>query len=410
MKRGAATRKKRQSSRLGKGWHAEKVSYSTLHDLLLHPEDQNFYAVVLSSSAPYFVPPPESKYQCDLLLIDDSVKQPVSFRVVANISEEVPRVTKVGSIIRLQHVGSRKDTEPKCDVCAKGAWILFDPSEGTDPVQFSARNFVLSGADPDLLRVARKFASRYFSDSGSFPYRTLRDSQKLRVFDVLCLVTEPESAGKNRARVRDSTMAAKLELPADIPCLVPGEVALLHAVCWIAGKNSRLRFASDHSAALRVPSEYRYAQALINSLAKDEPTISTRILDAHDCKQVSALKDAFSFPPHTEKRFFRVRVGVEHILPKEPEEWIHASDGQSKCFARFQLFVRDKSTLTDDSMYTINVCTEFTEIGNSEDILRKVPRGIKDRRTILEMMVEAKEVACKLVVLTMVDTEFVCDS
>ena len=113
-------------------------------------ERVNIYAVVIDASGPYYV---ESikKYLSVLKLIDESLnpkskgKTPfMNLTCFSQSKNEIPNITRIGSIIRIHRGDTRKYNKSyqlNCDSGIKGAWAIFDPSDApsaTDTTETSS--------------------------------------------------------------------------------------------------------------------------------------------------------------------------------------------------------------------------------------------------------------------------------
>ena len=109
-------------------------------------ERVNIYAVVIDASSPYYI---ESikKYLCVLKLIDDSLnpkskgKTPfMNLTCFSQSKNEIPNITKLGSIIRIHRGDTKKYNKSfqlNCDSGIKGSWVIFDPSDTPSPTDHS---------------------------------------------------------------------------------------------------------------------------------------------------------------------------------------------------------------------------------------------------------------------------------
>ncbi len=409
-----------------------------------------------------------NKYQCTIKLIDETVHESkknsfVPVTIFAKTVEEIPRVPKVGSVIRLHRAQTKKfkgKTQLNCDVNIKGAWVIFDPVESQNPIDTSGKNFTFVERDRALLKESRKFAKEYFAKT-ELHGTTLQDAEdkKMNEFDVLCMVMEVKKKGEvDHVKLCDPTKVVKLDIPRSRKiAITAGEIVRLRGVSYSDGKKDDVLKMEEYSNILRVPDEYKSAKELTkavegnkaNSKVKakmaehtphlNSPMVASKVLDPHKVSKVTALKDLFG--GSGKGKYFKVHVGVAHIGPKDPKDWICAIDRKTKTqytlseafkgkktgklpagmdyYIKFQLFVQDKSAKTDTSMYTLFLCTmegkgaEFIDVNLGREYpnekhlseLKKIAKTLTNPWVTLDLMVESVEVASKQPVFFLVDTK-----
>jgi len=438
--------------------------------LLKNEQDRvNLYAVILDSSAPYFMEK-TGKYQCTMKLIDPSINSEkkgtpgfMSATIFAKTQDEIPKVSKVGSIIRFHRAQTKKYKDIiqiNCDIIIKGAWVLFDPAEVATPIAESGKSSTFEPVDKTLLKDIRKFAKDFFAKQ-ELPSMTLEEAAKKKPkdFDVIVLVVsvKKEKGGLDRVKLCDAGKVAKLTIPKGRGyTLTKGEVVRIRSANYKDKKETELEL-NEYSNVLRVPNEYKSAKKLLENVEgpkahKDvkakitlhtphlnAPMAGSKITDTHKISKVSHLKDMFSGVGEKQK-FFKVQVSVSEIGPKDPKEWICVVDKKTKkqytleeafkgkksgklpagmeYYYKMQLFVQDKSAKNDSSMYILFLCThegkckEFIKMDLGRDYpsektvqeLKRLYKTLTNPWVALDLMVEHVEVAKKQPVFFLVDT------
>ena len=180
----------------------------------------NLYAIILDCSAPYYMEKTH-KYQCTMKLFDTSLNpeksEPITATIFGKKISDIPRVTSVGTIIRLHRAQSKKFKKAQqlnCDVSIKGAWILFDPTYGTTPTNESGKGHTFTTEDKSLLADIRKYAKNYFVKN-ELTAITLKEAEKKKKdFDTLCYVVDVKKKGTvNKVSLRDGHKNVKLDIP-----------------------------------------------------------------------------------------------------------------------------------------------------------------------------------------------------
>eukprot|EP01022_Parablepharisma_sp_SALTPOND_P004155 TRINITY_DN1183_c0_g1_i1.p1 TRINITY_DN1183_c0_g1~~TRINITY_DN1183_c0_g1_i1.p1 ORF type:complete len:491 (-),score=80.70 TRINITY_DN1183_c0_g1_i1:3175-4647(-) len=444
-----------------------QYTYSKLNEIAKGAKDRiNLYAVVLDSSAPYYMES-ISKYQCTMKLIDPTMNpekgEPMTATIFAKTSAQIPHVTKVGSIIRLHRAQTKeykKKYQLNCDVNIKGAWILFDPSDGVTPVKESGKNYTFTSDDKAHLLEIRKFAKSYFAKN-ELEAKTLKEAEtkKPKDFDTLCMVMEVKKKGNtNQVKVCDAQKVVKMNIPTSKNLTVaPGEIIRIRSADYADKKFETLEL-NEYSNILRVPADYKSAKEILNSvqggkasekvkskLAVHTPHLSgpmtgSKIIDTHKQTKASSLKDMFTGTAGKPgQKYFKVHVNVSEISPKNPKNWIYVYEKKTKkemtldeafkgkktgklpagmeYFYKFQLYVQDKAA-KDTDMYILMVstledkCPDFIKLDLGREYpsekslteLKRIYKTLTNPFVTLDMMVEVHEVAAKQPVFFVVDT------
>jgi hypothetical protein len=318
----------------------------------------NVYSVVLDCSAPYFMDK-TNKYLCTIKLIDETVypgladKDLLSATFFAKEQKDFPAVSKIGSIIRI-HRGQTKKFKEKlqlnCDVNIKGAWSLFDPTEGSIAVAHTGKSYTFTASDKERLKMLRGFTRKFFTKN-EVSGITLQEAAhaKPKDFDSICLVldTKARAAEDGKSMIRltlcDSTKVVKLEIPpGKYAHIAPLDVVRLRSANYVEdGTYARLTL-SEYSNVLRVPPIYKSAKVLWDALEHDNidsevkaqvwlhvPRINQlinpcRILHQHGLHKFTPLKELFADP--REGKFYKVRLSAIEVGPQNVEDWLWAMD------------------------------------------------------------------------------------
>ena len=162
-----------------------------------------------------------NKYQCTLKLFDTSLNpektEPITATIFGKKVGDIPHVSKVGSIIRLHRAQTKKYKKThqlNCDVSIKGAWLLFEPSYGTTPIQESGKGHTFTTEEKTLLNDLRKYAKNYFVKN-ALEHVSLKEAEKKKKdFDTLCYVVDIKKKGNvNKVSLKDGHKTVKLDIP-----------------------------------------------------------------------------------------------------------------------------------------------------------------------------------------------------
>ena len=400
-------------------------------------------------------------------LLDTTMDEPMIATIFAKTAAEIPQVSKVGSIIRLHRAQTKtykkdkKGFQINCDVEIKGAWVLFDPSDGVTPVKESGMKYTFTTDDKAILTEIRKFAKNYFAKN-ELTALTLKEaeSEKPKDFDTVCLVMEvKKKTGMNQIKLCDAEKVVKLNVPTNRNLTVtPGEVIRIRSADYTDTKKFDTLELSEYSNILRVPAEYKSAKDLMSSVEGGKasekvksklaihtphlnaPMTGSKITDAHKQTKAVALKDLFAGTVgKAGQKHFKIHVNVSEISPKSPKEWIGVYEKKTKkqmtieeafkgkktgklpagmeYFYKMQLYVQDKS-VKDTSMYILFVstmedkCPDFIKLDLGREYpsekavteLKRIYKTLTNPFVTLDMMVELQEVAGKQPVFFVVDT------
>lgn len=204
-------------------------------------------------------------------LIDDTVnpKEKVEFMpatVFAGVEKAIPTFAKVGSIVRLHRTFTHKfkgTWQLNCDV-GKGAWLVFDPIEGAQPVDQSGKSFTFNDDDKTRLKDIRKFAKDFFAKN-ELPGITLKKAaaDKPKDFDTICFVNKAKKADK--VEIRDADTVVGLTIPKGRKiALKDGEVIRIRSANF--DKPCKVISLNDYSSVLKVPEEFKSAKTLIKKI------------------------------------------------------------------------------------------------------------------------------------------------
>eukprot|EP00826_Nyctotherus_ovalis_P044708 TRINITY_DN4853_c0_g1_i22.p1 TRINITY_DN4853_c0_g1~~TRINITY_DN4853_c0_g1_i22.p1 ORF type:complete len:222 (+),score=98.06 TRINITY_DN4853_c0_g1_i22:303-968(+) len=217
-----------------------------------------------------------NKYQCTMKLFDMSLNpekaEPMTATIFAKTKADVPHVTKVGSIIRLHRILTKKFKKTfqiNCDVGVKSAWLLFDPATGTTPISESGRGHSFSPEEKVFLNDLRKCAKNYFTKN---PLKgiTLKEAEKKpKDFDTLCYVEDVKKKGTiSKATLCDADKTVKLDFPTNSKLPVtPEEVVRIRGAEYTDKKCDTLRL-KEYSNVLKVAEDYKSAKDLLKKLTK----------------------------------------------------------------------------------------------------------------------------------------------
>lgn len=333
-----------------------QYEYIPLEDLLKEQQDRvNVYGVLLDCSAPYYMETIK-KHLCTAKLIDSTLHSGsgrVEFMVTtffADKPEMIPQASKIGSIVRI-HRGDLKmynDTmQLNCDTTVKGAWVVFDPTDGVTPVGSSGKQFTFTLSDRETIKTLRKFSLSYFGKH-ELSATSLKDGEKKKKdFDCLCLVLGIQKKGDcDRVRLCDGERVVKMDIPIARKLHVsPEDVVRIRSANYAEGKDSRKLTLSEYSNILRVPKEFKSAKALLETLKHKDlpahivselalhtplrgaPLVISKTTSAHKHAKLVPLKDLFSGEAlKDDKRFYKVHVSAIEVGPKDPAEWIWVAD------------------------------------------------------------------------------------
>jgi hypothetical protein len=316
--------------------------------------------VVYDASAPYYNDD-IAKYVCTMKLIDASLhptskggNEFMQATFFARTEKEMPKVTKIGSILRV-HRGETKTHEKSlqlnCDVSIKGAWVLWDPTETTEPLDKTGKQFTFTPNDVQRLKDIRKFGKEFFA-STELPGMTLKEAEKKKPvdFDVVGQVLEVKKKGNDSiVRVCDAGKVVKFVLVGGLKDFVgPQEIIRVRSAHYEPDSHFKKVILKEHSSIIRVPKEYKAAKVALDDIhkTKDEhvklqlalytPKVKdlvegTKIINTHKQTKAIALKDLFSGEAiKSGQQYYKVRASVIEVGPKKPEEWIAVYDHKTK--------------------------------------------------------------------------------
>jgi hypothetical protein len=444
----------------------EEYVYSKIDDFVDDEKDRIYvYATFLACSGIYHA---AEKYLCVAKLIDDSVnpkagKKFISCTFFARNKDEIPKPSKIGSIIRI-HRGYtheyKKNYQLNCDVDIKSAWIMFDPTEGSLPVAHSGKSYTWVGKDDGRLKEMRRFSKDFFGKN-ELDAVTLSAAMKKepKEFDTLALVLDVKKKEKEVSfLICDEEKWVKLKADKErFPTIGPQEVVLIRAAEFQQKGFTKIHM-KDWGNMMIVPKEFASAKNLhallkgkkaaeeIRSMIEvytpqlEKENIITKVLKEKTAK-VTPLKDLVAETGKGKQKLFRISCNVVEVGPKNPEEWLMVHDTKTKemlkleevfgkgkgnalpagkeFYYKMQLFVKDKSKTEDQNMYIIFLCTidgkgsEFFNIGLKKEKpteaqkgkLKKIYKAMTRPWNTLDLIVEPIEVAGGQTVFFIVDTQ-----
>ena len=326
-----------------------------LAELLKEEKDRiNVYAIILDCSAPYYSENSD-KYICTLKIIDESVNSGLTGKhlpefltvtMFAKTAGELPRPTKIGSVIRIHRGQTKKNKaafQMNCDVNIKGAWVLFDPTDSVTPLAKSGKSYTFIATDKTALKDIRAFGKKYFAENALKSISLAKAAKdKPTDFDALCIALEIKAKkGVTRVTLCDANKVAKLYLQNSREIFFnPHEVVRLRSANYEDGSDDHLKF-SDYSNIMRVSVESKSAKALLDEVkgkkvseevkkalrfyttnVPDSQAVS-KILDPRKQTKPVQLKELISGEvTKSGQRFFRVNAKVIEIGPKDPQDWL----------------------------------------------------------------------------------------
>ena len=460
VKKVVAKKEKKTKSKARKEYVYEKIE-----DFIGEEKDRLYlYAVIQEISSPYKV---NEKCLCVAKLIDKSVhpgadNEFISTTFFARNNEELPQPTKVGSIIRVHRGWTRlhnKAIQMNVDVDIKSAWLLFDPTEGALPIAQTGKTFTWVEKDNARLKEIRQFAKEFFAKNELTTISLKEAMDKPKEFDSVCLVLDVKKKDdKVRYLLVDEGKIVKLTVDQGrFPSVGPQDVVKMRAAAYDDDKEFKTLKFELYSNMQRVPKEYLISKNLHNSLkGKKVPEEIKSLLEVYTpevdkenvitkttntkAKAVS-LKDLLAEAAKGKQKLFKIRANVIEVGPKDSKEWLWVHDTKTKelqkpedvlgkgkggvlpagkeYIYKMQLYVKDKSVLTDSNMYIVFLCTidgkgsEFINIGLKKEkptemhykALKKIYAAMTRPWNTLDLIVEAVEVAGGQSVFFIVDTQ-----
>jgi len=251
--------------------------YEKLADLIKGEKSRvNTYAIVLDSSAPYYMPA-ISRYLCTMKLIDDSLnpkeatgKKPAFMHVTFFSKEKshVPQHAKMGAIIRI-HRGDVKKYEKEfrlnCDKDIKGAWALFDSAEGALPIAHTGKSYTFTDDDKKRLKDIRAFSNKFFKEHDVT--KVSSTGAKKGEVDMFCQVLSVKTKDKTHSKITvfDGEKFHEMDIVKDnFPHLAPKDIVLIRG---IVKKGDKITF-EDYSNVIKVDHGFAAAKAVLEKIEK----------------------------------------------------------------------------------------------------------------------------------------------
>jgi hypothetical protein len=462
VKKVVAHKEKKAKSKARKEYVYEKIE-----DITGEEKDRLYlFAVILDISSPYKV---GEKYIASAKLMDKTVNPGLKTEFIkcsffAKAKEELPQPTKVGSIVRIHRGWTRtyqKAMQLNVDVDIKSAWLLFDPTEGALPIAQTGRTFTWVEKDNVRLKEIRQFAKEYFAKNEltAISLKEAMDKQP-KDFDPICLVVDVKKKDdKVRYMLVDDGKIVKLTVEQGrFPSVGPQDVVKMRAAYYVdEDKEFKTLKFEDYSNMLRLPKEYMTAKTFHNLLKGkkvseeiksllevytpevDKENVITKVLSSK--AKSTTLKELLAEAAKGKTKHFKISANAIEVGPKDPREWLWVYDTKTKelqkpedvfgkgksgvlptgkeYIYKMQLYVKDKSVLTDSNMYIVFLCTidgkgsEFIDIGLKREkpteahykALKKIYLSMTRPWNTLDLVVEAVEVAGGQSVFFIVDTQ-----
>lgn len=378
---------------------------------------------------------------------------PLTATIFAKTADEIPHVTKVGSIIRLHRVQTvRFNRLPliNCDVTIKSAWVLFDPTKDSGPIEESGKEHSSTPEEKTILAKYRKFAKNYFANNKLKASTFKEGEKKYKDFDVVCFVMDVKKKGNSsKVTLCDAEKTVKLDVPNRKKLVMaPGEVIRIRSANYTNKEYNTIEL-NEYSNVLRLSENYKSAKELIKEIDHEdadniseleEPVVGSKISAGYKQTRKALLSELFDKSGEKSgQKYFKVLVNVKEVRPKSPKEWIWVYDKKTKkqmtldeafkgkkngklpsdmkYFYKIQLYVHDKDS-KDSSMYILMVstlgdkCPDFIshdlghEYPSRKDFaeLKRIYKAITNPLVSLNMVVEVQEVARKQPVFFVIDT------
>lgn len=444
--------------------------YTKLEDMMVKTTERLYLYASLMDCGNHYYSKSADKWLCVGKLIDSTVNPAekndyLSVTFFARNKDELPKPTKIGSIIRI-HRGEthefKKKLQLNVDVDIKASWVLFDPVEGNMPIEHTGKNFTWVEKDNERLKEARKFAKEFFGKN-DLAYISLTEAAKKQPedFDTVLQVLDVKKNGKDiKFKLCDAEKYVTLRTQRqEFQYIAPQDIIRIRSAYYdLKDKEFKTLTLQEYSGILRVPKEYHTAKELLSELkGKKVPDeikslieVYTPLVDKENIiskvkagsKAVPvALKDLSAEAAKGKNKTFRISANVIEVGPKNVEEWLWIHDTKSKenqkpsdvfgkgkltalpagkeYYYKMQLYVKDKSVMDDTNMYIVFLCTvdgkgaDFIDIGLKRDRvadthykdLKKIYKKLTRPWNKLDLIVEAVEVAGGQTVYFIVDTE-----
>eukprot|EP00826_Nyctotherus_ovalis_P050720 TRINITY_DN6251_c0_g2_i13.p1 TRINITY_DN6251_c0_g2~~TRINITY_DN6251_c0_g2_i13.p1 ORF type:complete len:390 (-),score=150.36 TRINITY_DN6251_c0_g2_i13:162-1331(-) len=368
-------------------------------------------------------------------LIDDTVnpkeakakgKVPpfISLTCFSRNKAEIPRVVKMGSIMRVHRGDTKKFNKSyqlNCDVGIKAAWLLFDPSDSVRPMSHTGRTYTFVEEDKKKLRELRKFSEKFFKDNDATEFASI--GSNVDEIDLVATVLSRKSCKKNydRLLVFDGEEFIKLAIDKDrYTHISPLDIVRIRGI--MQKKNEFL--VNDYTNIMKIDKDQAAAKELKRKVekAKKDKKLSEQldlyIPTVDKVKTVSVtigskakaitLKELFELDPSKLKsQKFKVTVNVVEVGPRNPSDWIVTLDSKArkqysisdsvKHYYRLQLFAKDFANSDDHSVYPLYLCNidgrgkEFLPDADDEGTpkeLKRIYKTITKPWFVLDLVLE----------------------
>jgi len=328
----------------------DEYHYMTLQEINMEICNLNLFGVIIDCSAPYYMER-IGKYLLTMKLVDvtlnpkNSTKRHISLTVFAKMSDCLPPISELGSVIRFHRVQSTKYKDwyqLNCDVDIKGAWVLFGRS-GATPLSESGSTHTFTTKDKKLLDEIRKFSQKFFADY-TFKTVSLKDGGAVE-FDVICFVAYVKKKGENFVvKFYDPTKVVKAIIKTQYAPLKPGTLVKIRGAHY-EESNHKMLALMEYSSVVQLPKKCKSESDFFKQMdsANDDVkwvkamypldptatiTCSKIFGDCVDTK-ITHLFELFSGSLGKEDHY-RVRVSAATVCPKLSRDWLKIFDESSK--------------------------------------------------------------------------------
>jgi len=191
----------------------------------------------------------------------------------SRIKDEMPQVTKVGSIIRVHRGMTRLyygSIQINCDTGIKSAWTLYDQWEGIIPVKKSSFSYTFVHEDKIRLEQIRLFTQKFFSLFNMSALICYTRTNKTDI-DRIAIVLERRSLGlTEKLRLYDGNLFFVLKIPIrSFPEIGPKRVVYIRGMKVDKGKFTREEFTGFLIIPEHHISAIKFVKKIRKKLAKN---------------------------------------------------------------------------------------------------------------------------------------------
>jgi hypothetical protein len=403
----------------------KEYKYVKLTELLKEEKQRVYlYAVVLDSSAPYYLGSIQ-KYLCTVKLIDDTVnpkskagKVPlISTTIFSQSKDGIPEAIKMGSILRI-HRGDTKKYEKSfqlnCDVNIKGSWVLFDPTESFTPIAYTGQTYSFGEDDKKRVKDLRKFTESFLKAEDMTEAASFGAKKGELDFIGLVLNRKSDEKAHDKLAVFDGDEFLKISIPKDrYTTIAPQDIVRIRGLV----RKGNDFIVNEYMNIIKVEGDYATAAEFQKKLENakkdkdvaeklemyvpvtDKPRVVSEVLDKK--AKLTSLKELFGMDASKLKeKHYRVSVNVLEIGPKDPKSWLVPIDAKARKqyslpesvthYYKLQLFSKDASAPEDHNIYTLYVCTidgkgkEFIPLPSGKS--KKGEKGPKELKRVYNVL------------------------